>query len=158
MRHQLAQVYDETCRKAWALKAARGKLCFTSCDHLHATLSLQGDSDFDLKAASLKLDNELLDEAKALYMVEFPAKEHVVLSDPYGGSLAACSPISVPRSHLSAPEKHVFQKKGKGKGKGKSAGHHGARDADNSSHNAWFRSGNKDWHSSSWSNKRQKQW
>jgi hypothetical protein len=113
-------------------------------------LSLQGDSDFDLKAASLKLDNELLDEAKALYLVEFPAKEHVAAAakDPYGGSLA----------ESSAPKKHVFKKKGKGKGKGKSGGHHDARDADNSSHNAWFRSGNKDWHSSSWSNKRQRQW
>jgi hypothetical protein len=113
---------------------------------LHALLSLQGDSDFDLKAASLKLDNELLDEAKALYLVEFPAKEHVAAAaqDPYGGSLA----------ESSAPKKHVFKKKGKGKGKGKSSGHHVASDAARN-HNEWS---SNDWHSSSWSNKRQRQW
>jgi hypothetical protein len=112
-------LYDETSRKAWALEAARGKLCFISCGHLHATLSLQGDSDFDLKAASLKLDNELLDEAKALYLVEFPAKEHVVAAakDPVVGSLAdSIAPM--------------------------------LRNAGSSNN----------WHSSSWPNKRQRQW
>ena len=53
-RHQLAQVYDEVCRRDWSER------------------SFRGDSDFNIEAASMRLDPELFTRACDDYDAEFP--------------------------------------------------------------------------------------
>ena len=58
------------------------------CSHLHVSSFVQGDSDFDIKSASLKLDADMLAQAKVNYRVEFPVKEAAA---PSQGFAAAAS-------------------------------------------------------------------
>ena len=74
-RHQLAQVYDEVCRKEWSAKAARGMLILNVCTcSLDVALVSPGDADFDSSCAGVKLDAELLVQARESYDVQFKPK------------------------------------------------------------------------------------
>lgn len=55
-RHILGQFYDEICRKEWAVRAERG------------------DADFDIEAACLGVDHELLKRARHKYTLELETK------------------------------------------------------------------------------------
>ncbi len=69
VRHQLAQFDEETARREWCEKAERG-MCHLCAPHVAVPkLSLlgAGDVDFDVNAACLKEDPELLARAKAAY-------------------------------------------------------------------------------------------
>ncbi len=76
-RHQLGQFYDEYCRKDWAERSARGDVCFARC-----ILSIcmcgrpasAGDTDFDIRVACNRLDEELLTQARAAYDIEYSPK------------------------------------------------------------------------------------
>ena len=74
-RHQLAQVYDEVCRKEWSERAARGtsSLC-TFVLRGVGVLDLSGDVDFDVNDASRRLDPELLEQARTAYDGQMAAK------------------------------------------------------------------------------------
>ena len=72
MRHQLAQVYDEICRKEWAERTYRG------------------DSDFCLESASLRHDPELFTRACEAYELEFPRSEKLVRQEQAPNKVCAC--------------------------------------------------------------------
>ena len=99
------------------------------------TLFVRGDSGFCVNTASRVLDLEMLDEAKALYLVEYPVKEAPpAVVDPYGGLSAGQV------SQQSAPSK-FNRKRGKGN---RSISNKGKRQADD----GWYyQSGpsNKKW-------------
>ena len=65
-RHQLAQVYDETCRKEWAER------------------SFRGDSDFDMATAPLQINQELLQRALEAYQAEYPQSHRNDFVQPVG--------------------------------------------------------------------------
>ena len=73
-RHQLAQVYDETCRKEWAER------------------SFRGDSDFDMATAPLQIDQELLQRALEAYQVEYPKSHRNDFVQPVGNDRIVRSP------------------------------------------------------------------
>ncbi len=122
-RHQLAQSYDEVCRKEWCQRAARGK-CLSygmqlAPPHVQYVPALQGDDDFDINLLCLKQDPELLQQAEDSYDAIYgpPAKQ-----SKGGAQSTAKSNYDAQPSHQGGIKRkfgNSAPKGGKGKGKGK---------------------------------------